>query len=233
MDHPGPAVNRGRGAPEIDVIEAQVDTVRGQGQASQSYQTAPYNAFYDFVNSTPTTTIYDSSITSFNTYKGGVYQQAVSAVSYVDNANYGGNGFGTYGFEWWSDRNHRGDGFVNWYQGQDKMWTITAATVGPDSITQVAQRPIAEEPMSIILNFGLSPGFQAQDWKHLPFPSQMLIDYVRIYQREGVNNVGCSPSEYPTSDYINNHINAYTNPNLTTWDGAGYTFPRNSLYDGC
>src|SRR5882724_7993120 len=30
MDHPGPDVSRGRGAPEIDIIEAQVDTIRGQ-----------------------------------------------------------------------------------------------------------------------------------------------------------------------------------------------------------
>lgn len=147
MDHPGPDVGRGRGAPEIDVIEAQVDNSRRQGQASQSYQTAPYNAFYQFVNTTPAATIYNPSVTSFNTYKGGLYQQAVSAVSYVDNANYGGNGFGTYGVEWWADRNHRSDSFVNWYQGQDKMWTMTADAVGPDQVTMISQRPVAEEPM--------------------------------------------------------------------------------------
>lgn len=81
----------------------------------------------------------------------------------------------------------------------------------------------------------------------------MFVDYVRVYQREGVTNTGCNPKSYPTSDYINkyvpdsfsiriqsdlallvlSHINAYTNPNLTTWDMANYTFPRNSLYDGC
>ncbi|KAF8527506.1 glycoside hydrolase family 16 protein [Hysterangium stoloniferum] len=233
MDHPGPNVGVGRGAPEIDVIEAQVSTARGQGQVSQSYQTAPYNAQWEFTNTTPAATIFNPDITSFNNYKGGPYQQAVSAVSFVDNANYDGTGFGLYGLEWWSDPNHRDDGYVTWYQGSDKMWTMTAAAVGPDTLSQVSQRPVAEEPMSLILNFGLSPGFQAQDWKHLKFPSQMQIDYIRIYQRDGVNNVGCDPSAYPTSDYINAHINAYTNANLTTWDGAGYTFPRNSKYDGC
>jgi beta-glucan synthesis-associated protein KRE6 len=154
MDHPGPDVGRGRGAPEIDIIEAQIDNVRRQGQASQSYQTAPFNAFYEFVNTTPAATIYNPSVTKFNSYKGGLFQQAVSAVSYVDNANYGGNSFGTYGVEWWSDRNHRSDGFVNWYQGQDKMWTMTAAAVGPDPVTLVSQRPVAEEPMvRILCNF--------------------------------------------------------------------------------
>ena len=83
----------------------------------------------------------------------------------------------------------------------------------------------------------------------------MYIDYIRVYQRSDVDakdGVGCSPSHHPTEDYINacvqflfkfildsslsfvsRHANAYNNPNLTTWDQAGYTFPRNSLYDGC
>jgi len=61
---------------------------------------------------------------------------------------------------------------------------------------------VAAAAQSIILNLGLSPGFQKQDWKNLKFPSHMYIDYIRVYQRDGVNNVGCSPSEYPTSDYI-------------------------------
>lgn len=38
----------------------------------------------------------------------------------------------------------------------------------------------------------------------------MHVDYVRVYQREGETNVGCNPTNYPTTDYINNHINAYT-----------------------
>ena len=146
-DHPGPDVSRGRGAPEIDLLEAQVDTRVRQGQVSQSYQTAPYNANYQFVNSTPATQIYNDQITTFNSYKGGPFQQAVSAVSFVDNANYNGLGYQSYGIEWWSDRNHRDQGYITWFQGQDPMWTMTAAAVGPDPLTQVDQRPISEEPM--------------------------------------------------------------------------------------
>lgn len=48
----------------------------------------------------------------------------------------------------------------------------------------------------------MSPSFQAQDFKNLQFPAQMLIDYVRVYQKDGVTNVGCSPSDHPTADYI-------------------------------
>ena len=39
----------------------------------------------------------------------------------------------------------------------------------------------------LILNLGMSPSFQAQDFQHLQFPSQMFVDYVRVYQRDGVD----------------------------------------------
>jgi len=233
-DHPGPSTNVGRGVPEIDVLEAQVDVSVFRGQVSQSFQTAPYNYQYDFVNSTPSTTIYDNTITQFNNYKGGVYQQAVSAVSYIDSQNYNDNGYATYAYEWWSDPNHRDQGYVTWYSGGAKTFTMEASAVGPDPITQVSQRLIPEEPMYLLFNLGLSPGFQRQDWKHLQFPSKMYIDYIRVYQRDDVaNGVGCSPNSHPTANYIQKHLNAYSNPNLTTWAQAGYTFPRNSQYDGC
>lgn len=40
-------------------------------------------------------------------------------------------------------------------------------------------------------------------------PSEMLIDYVRVYQRKGSENIGCDPKDYPTQDYINRHLDAY------------------------
>lgn len=83
----------------------------------------------------------------------------------------------------------------------------------------------------------------------------MMIDYVRVYQRTDSQNVGCDPKDYPTADYIEKHMEAYTStcpflhfrggpvlmmwsvgnvdPQLKHWeandDGAGYgqTFPRN------
>jgi hypothetical protein len=84
---------------------------------------------------------------------------------------------------------------------------------------------------------GMSPGWQAINLPSMTFPTEMLIDYVRIYQRKGHENVGCSPDDYPTAEYINNHLEAYTNPNLTSWrggvpGGAGYSWPRNGLYYG-
>lgn len=145
-DHPGPDVGTGRGVPEIDIIEAQIDMTVREGQVSQSYQVAPYNADYEFNNSSDVTTISDSSQTSFNTYKGGIYQQAVSAVTFTDSANYGGNSFATYGFEWWSNQKNRDEGYIQWNSGGKPAWKITADSVGADSSTQVSQRLISEEP---------------------------------------------------------------------------------------
>ena len=81
----------------------------------------------------------------------------------------------------------------------------------------------------------------------------MLVDYVRVYQKKDQKNIGCDPEDFPTADYINtyvyflwhsiiyiyislgkSYIEAYTNPNLTTWkDDFKQPVPKNSLVDGC
>ena len=78
----------------------------------------------------------------------------------------------------------------------------------------------------------------------------MKIDYVRVYQRKGQTNTGCNPKDYPTADYIKNHLQAYTGAfcvsfffviflgtdggctldvNMTTWQ---WEKPKNSLVSG-
>ena len=148
-DHPGPSTSVGRGVPEIDLFEAQIDaSVRPfQGGVSQSLQVAPFDFNYSFVTTSPSTTVYDSNATQFNVYRGGTLQQAVSAVTNVDSRVYGGNGYATYGFEYWSDPKNRQDGYVTWYSNGQPSWKVTAATMGPNSISQVSQRLVSEEPM--------------------------------------------------------------------------------------
>ncbi|KAG8848277.1 hypothetical protein FRB96_001250 [Tulasnella sp. 330] len=228
-DHPGPSVSRGRGAPEVDIMETEV--LLETGKASQSMQIAPYDTNYNFTYSDAK--IYEKTATYYNTYHGGTYQEAVSAITTVGDEPYNGAAYRTFGFELWSDPNDPSAGYVTWAMGGNPTWTLNAAAIGPDPETEINQRLISVEPMSITLNLGLSTNFQAQDFAHLVFPSIFRIDYVRVYQRNGYLNIGCDPSDYPTADYINNHLNAYSNPNLTVWSQAGYDFPRNSQYDGC
>ena len=146
-DHPGPSVKNGRGVPEIDIFETQIDVSNFTGEVSQSAQVAPYNFHYEFDNTSDATTIYDGSISHLNSYKGGVFQQAVSTVTEIDSTNYNNNAYGTYGFEWWSNPSNRDEGYVTWYSQGQKSWGITSKTIGADPTSQVSQRLISEEPM--------------------------------------------------------------------------------------
>lgn len=60
----------------------------------------PFNFNYTYM--TNYTNVYNSSITELNTYRGGVYQQAVSALTTTDQTAYelSGGGFSVYGFEY-------------------------------------------------------------------------------------------------------------------------------------
>lgn len=71
-DHPGPSPDRGRGAPEIDVFEAERNKTSGIGGiVSQSAQFAPFTHDYLYDDSTPDRhTIYNPDITVKNTYRG-------------------------------------------------------------------------------------------------------------------------------------------------------------------
>jgi hypothetical protein len=61
--------------------------------------------------------------------------------------------------------------------------------------------------------------WQTIDTSTMIFPGEMLVDYVRVYQRKGQTNVGCSPKDFPTEDYINRHMDSYmsVSNSLTFW----------------
>ncbi|AAS53916.1 AFR545Wp [Eremothecium gossypii ATCC 10895] len=227
-DHPNPGV--GRGAPEIDLLEGAMDDKVGVGTASQSLQVAPYDIWYipdyDFIE------IYNHSITAMNTYCGGPFQQAVSAVSTLNRTWYqfgeGAGYFQRFSLEYMNDEK---DGYITWYIGDKATFTIYASALHPNG--NVDWRRISKEPMSIILNLGISNNWAYIDWANLYFPVTMSIDYVRLYQPSNAINVNCDPPDYPTYDYIQKHLNAYMNPNLTSWEAAGYTFPKNILTGNC
>lgn len=95
----------------------------------------------------------------------------------------------------------------------------------------------------IILNLGMSKNFGSFDWDDLgklwdEYGSfKMLVDWVRVYQDEDKisdDSISCNPRDFPTKEYIERHMPAYTNPNLTVWgkEKGGYQaeWPRNRLY---
>lgn len=228
-DHPNPGT--GRGAPEIDVIEGEVDTTLKVGVASQSLQVAPYDIWYipdyDFVE------IHNKSTTTMNTYTGGPFQQAVSAVTTLNTSWYefgdtDGHYFQKYGYEYLNDND---DGYIRWFVGDEPTMTLHATALHPDG--NIGWRRIPKEPMSIILNLGISNNWAYIDWPSIMFPVTHTIDYVRIYQPSDNISLTCDPSDYPTYNYIENHPKAYQNPNLTSWEDTGYAWPKNALTGNC
>jgi hypothetical protein len=126
-------------------FEAQINTTTWQGEASQSFQIAPFDAEYQFNEAG--INIYDSSNSEMNTYKGGAYQQAVSVLSNVPNTSYGGSGWVTLGFELWGNSNDRQNSYITWYVNGAPVWTAYPSSVGADTTTEIGARLISEEPM--------------------------------------------------------------------------------------
>lgn len=228
-DHPNPGT--GRGAPEIDIIEAETDTnTMKLGLASQSYQIAPmdiwYYPDYSFLE------IHNHEVTSANVYTGGPIQQAVSGVTTLNNTWYergdDAGKYQVYGYEYLNDNEN---GHLTWYVGSDPTLTVHAKALGPNG--NIGWRRISKEPMSIVMNLGISNSWAYIDWPEMIFPAHLRVDYVRIYQPEDQINVTCDPEDYPTVDYIENHLEAYMNPNLTLWSDTKYSTPRNKLAYDC
>ncbi|KAJ7932557.1 beta-glucan synthesis-associated protein-domain-containing protein [Mycena leptocephala] len=218
--HPGPIHASdgsyvGRSAPEIDIFEAQISG--GSGQVSQSAQWGPFNNAYIWFNTSDNLIIPNPVNSTLNSYIGGAFQQATSVVSETDQTCYQllEPCFSIYGFEYKP-------------AGGKLTWTLNQAGMAADTAVEIEGRPY------IIANLGMSLNFGAVDFDHLTFPAVMRVDYIRVYQPKDAINIGCDPVDYPTQAYINEYIEAYTNPNFTTWrDDFGQPFPKNKLLESC
>lgn len=154
-DHPGPSHDVGRGVPEIDIIEAQILIEEAHGQVSQTFQVAPYDDSWIFDNSSGKVEVYDRDVTALNSYYGGVYQQSCSSLStisddiYLDQKPTGGN-FKKFGVEYVSNEKNRGEAYILWTSQGKKAWKMFGTSIGPNDKTEVGQRVIPEEPMTLV-----------------------------------------------------------------------------------
>ncbi|KAL1946515.1 hypothetical protein VTO73DRAFT_14619 [Trametes versicolor] len=235
--HPGPKHSDGsfvgRAAPEIDMFEAQITGTPLVAQVSQSAQWAPFNHAYLWNNTAENEIIVDPSISELNTFTGSVTQQATSVVTATDPNcyEYDLGCFSIYGFEYQPGFE---EGYITWVSNNKVSWTLMGTGMGPDPTVEISERPVPPEPMYIIMNLGMSYNFGEIDLDHLPFPVHMRVDYIRVYQPSSAVNIGCDPKDYPTQDYINTYLEAYSNPNLTTWSGDyAQEWPKNSFLGQC
>ncbi len=133
-----------------------------------------------------------------NAYRGGPFQQAFSGLTWLNNDWYDGNAYQVYAFEY--TPGDKGD--VVWFVGDQKTWKMDGRSVGPNG--NIGQRPIPEEPMAIVLNFGMSSSFTPLNLTGLAplLPAKMRFDYVRIYQDPDHEMVTCDPPGYDSTGYI-------------------------------
>ncbi|CCH46325.1 Beta-glucan synthesis-associated protein [Wickerhamomyces ciferrii] len=241
-DHPNRGT--GRGAPEVDLLEGAHSDKLIFGVASQTIQIAPFDIWYqpdyDYV------AIHNLSISNQNSFRGTPFQEMVSTITtlndhwfqqvvdkeqpnvvYEDEETH----FQKFAVEYLSKAEKRKDTYTRFFVGDEPTVTIQGEVFHPDG--NIGWRDMSKEPMSIILNLGISTAWSNIDWLFINFPVQFQIDYVRIYQPKGKTQLTCDPGDYPTQDYISKHLNAYMNPNLTSWEAAGYEFPKNKLVHGC
>ncbi|RXW24986.1 hypothetical protein EST38_g915 [Candolleomyces aberdarensis] len=235
--HPGPmrpdGSYVGRAAPEIDIIEALVE--EGQGQVSQSSQWAPFNAQYRWHNTSDSYKIYPDPVsqTVLNPYRGGVFQQAVSGLSWTNQSCYelADGCFTTFGFEYVPGFD---DAYITWVNNGNLAWTHYGRGLDTDTAAEIGPRPISQEPMYIIANLGISHGFGTLD-ETLLFPATMSIDWIRVYQPSNAIRTTCDPEDYPTAKYIETYREAYSNAELMTWTkDFKQPWPKNSRSaEGC
>ncbi len=150
-----------------------------------------------------------------NAYRGGVFQQALSSVSHLNNEWYDGKAYQTYAFYYTPGGSE--NGHVYWNVGEVQTFHLDAKSVGPNG--NIGQRVIPEEPLSLIMNFGISQSFAALNLTGLAplMPATMRFDYVRIWQDPDKESITCDPPGYETTEYIKNHADVYYNPNRTLW----------------
>ncbi|TFK84551.1 glycoside hydrolase family 16 protein [Polyporus arcularius HHB13444] len=237
--HPGPQHENGdyvgRGAPEIDMFEAQIGGSAGaeHGAVSQSGQWAPFNYQYSWLNSSDNLIIGDVTKSKLNSYKGGVYQQATSVVTKTnqDAYEFSGQQYSVYGFQY---KPGVGDAYIGWITDGQLAWTLRQPGVGPDPISEISDRPIPGEPMYLIMNLGISENFGFVDYDNLVFPSTLRVDWIRVYQDPNAINIGCDPDGFPTQAYIETYKDAYYNADLTTWvDDYKQQIPKNRFMGDC
>ncbi|KAG3023026.1 hypothetical protein PC110_g9319 [Phytophthora cactorum] len=133
----------------------------------------------------------------------------------------------TYTVEW-----VMGDsGYVRWEVEGQVIFEIPAeALTNPpqDTAQMNPKKLMVEEPMYIIFNVALS-----SSWGSSPpnagsgscrgdgssstsnaicdsFPMYLKIDYIRLYQDTASMAIGCDPSSHPTKQWIEDHIDDYT-----------------------
>lgn len=99
-----------------------------------------------------------------NTYTGGPFQQAISGITTLNNNWYDGDSFQKYGFDYTPGQ---GTGHISWFVGDEETFTMHGEATGANG--NINSRDVSREPMSIVLNLGISNAWTYIDWPALKY----------------------------------------------------------------
>ncbi|KAL4448085.1 hypothetical protein ABPG75_005304 [Micractinium tetrahymenae] len=128
---------------------------------------------------------------------GNLVQDSLAAMATLTSSYF--STFHTFGVHWQPQE------FVRWYIDGQLIYEVNKeARRAQANSSGYATGPwlIPVEAMAINLNLGMSDAFVPVDLDRLTFPADFKVDYVRLYQAPDAINLGCSPPEYPTAQYI-------------------------------
>merc|ERR1711865_443201 len=237
-------VAHGRGNPELDLLEVSVNDFTSknmQATMSTSLQIAPVTGgngwisrsgeCYDqvFTNLSVGTGGTAAGASQLNEWHGANGAEVISALTDMPSSPFESQH--VYRLEWKLTNASTRTGGLSWFMKKPNeteyqfLFDVPqAALAGCDQIGseyRTEERPIPQEPMSLLLNLAL-----ANDFSPVPthdarfregFPYTMDIDYVRFYQHKDAapEDSQCDPPEWPTTDFINANPQLYVNPNAS------------------
>ncbi|KAL4425109.1 hypothetical protein ABPG77_008214 [Micractinium sp. CCAP 211/92] len=141
-----------------------------------------------------------------NIRPGNVVQDSVSVMATLNTSHF--TSYHKFGLDWKPQQ------YVRWYIDGQLVYEIDAVALREQTNSTgytTFERLIPVEAMFIIFNFAMSDSFTKVDIDRLQFPAQYKIDYVRVYQDPEAINLGCSPPDYPTAQWIACNRDVYAN----------------------
>ncbi|ETN03000.1 hypothetical protein PPTG_16032 [Phytophthora nicotianae INRA-310] len=209
---------QGRGATEIDVIEAQIRARDQPAYISTSLQIRP--SLYDDMRPASETLpgpgqwyqgLKFGEFTRINSdYYGEMGLDSISALTQLESNAF--KAYHLYRLDW----SPGPEGYIRWWLDNNFLFEIPGSSLNK-WVGDVPPRQIPVEPSYLILSTAVSEKFSppcdGQICDSL-WPSNFTIDYVRVYQGNAnrYTSVGCSPEAYPTTDWIYAHPVEYGLP---------------------
>ncbi|TMW60587.1 hypothetical protein Poli38472_000629 [Pythium oligandrum] len=210
--------NQGRGATEIDIMEAQIQVKDQPAMISTSLQIRPSlsDDLRPPIGGLPGPGQWYQGLkfgnyTHINSdYYGDKGLDSISALTQLNSDAY--KAFHIYQLDW----SPGPYGYIRWFMDGNFLFEIPGAALNVWS-EGVPPRMIPAEPSYLILSTAVSEKFSPPCDSQICdsiWPSNFTIDYVRVYQGNPNNytSIGCNPAAFPTTEWIFAHPVEYGLP---------------------